>query len=99
MQIDVSKVEQKLALLASSEGFEDVEAYVTQQVHAMANEKVPDELLNLTPEQMAESVEMIRDGNAEFAAGGGRDFNEVMQEIADKHGFACCDGTDALEKS
>ena len=34
MQIDISKVEQKLALLASSEGFENVEAYVTQPAKA-----------------------------------------------------------------
>lgn len=88
MQIDISQIEQKLALLASSAGFENVEAYVTEQLHALVNERVPDELLNLTPEQMAASVEMIRDGNAEFEAGGGNDLLKVMQGIADKHGFS-----------
>ena len=87
-QIDISKVEQKLTLLALSAGFENVEAYVTEQIHAMANERVPDELLKLTPEQMAASVAQIKSGMAEFEAGGGYDLEEVMRSIADKHGFA-----------
>jgi len=86
MQIDVSQVEHKLALLAASQGL-DVETFVTQSIQTMANERVPDELLNLTPEQMADSVQMIKEGNAEFETGGGRDFSEAIQEIAKKHGF------------
>lgn len=81
MQIDVSRVEQKLALLAAAQGL-DVQTFVTEQIHTMANERVPDELLSLTPEQLAESVEMIRHGDGEFKSGGGRDFQSVMKEIA-----------------
>lgn len=88
MQINIPQAEQqRLAVLASAAGYDDVQGYVTEQVLALAHQTTPDESPELTPEQLAASLAQCDKAMAEAEAGKGRDFNQALDDIADRNGL------------
>lgn len=70
----------KLTVIVQAAGYDDVRAFLD----ALTEEPTQDPL---SPEELAESVAMIRRSEEDFKAGRYRDLEETMLEIAEKHGF------------
>ena len=74
---------EKLAAVAQAAGYDDVPALIS----AIAGEPIEDPRGPLSEEELAASLEMIRQSEADIAAGRTRDMREALLEIGKKHGF------------
>ena len=88
MQIELpSSVEERLTAHAKAAGYDNVERYAVEHLQAIADQPTPPELTPLSDEQLAESLAMLRESEADLAAGRTQDMREALREIADKHGL------------
>ena len=74
----------KLAAVAQAAGYEDVAAFVS----ALAGDAVEDPRGTLNEDELAASLAMIRDSEADIAAGRTQDMREALKQIAEKHGLS-----------
>ena len=68
---------------AIAAGFADAGTFIK----ALADESQEDPRSPLTEEELAASVQMLRDSEADMAAGRTRDLREALQDIAVKNGL------------
>lgn len=84
MQIEISNDEyEKLSAKAIAAGYADVTAFVK----ALAIEPTEDPRGTLSDNELAASLEMLRESEQDIAAGRTQDMHEALREIADKHGI------------
>ena len=88
MQIDISTAEEKrLAAIAAAAGYKDVKGYVTEQVLVLADQLTPNEMPELTPDELESSLRQCDQAMAEAQAGHGRDFRTALDDIATRNGL------------
>jgi predicted transcriptional regulator len=74
---------EKLTVIAQAAGYDDVPAFVK----ALADEPIEDPRGTLSEEERAASLEMIRESEADIAAGRTQDMREGLRQIAEKRGL------------
>jgi len=84
MQIEIPDDQyEALAERARAAGFADVPALI----RALAAEPIDDPRGELSEGELAESLRMIRESEADVAAGRVQPLRDALQQIADKHGL------------
>jgi len=73
----------RLTIVALAAGFADVTAFV----QSLAEQPFEDPRDPLSEEELAASLEMIRESEADIATGRTQDMREGLQQIAEKYGL------------
>jgi hypothetical protein len=85
MHIDIPNEQyQALAERARAAGYADVPGLIK----ALATEPIDDPRGDLSAEELAESVGVLRESEADIAAGRVRPLRDALTQIAEKHGLS-----------